>query len=131
MSVVLIAMEVIEQIKNFPFLRHKEHLSVHSTLFVALLINGQIDIIHFSFLCTRRGNACIEKDNTKLKIFKGGVIVANIKNLELTQDPLTNIRLMVPMLNDRAREAVSYFMYGCCVGESIAADAMQEKQEDE
>lgn len=42
------------------------------------------------------------------------------KNIELTKDPLTNIRIMVPMLNDRAREAVSYFMYGCCVGESIA-----------
>lgn len=57
------------------------------------------------------------------------------KNIELTQDPLTNIGIMVPMLNDRAREAVSYFMYGCCVGESIAkgerevADSGKQLQE--
>lgn len=48
--------------------------------------------------------------------------MADIKKLELTKDPLTNICMMVPMLNDRAREAVSYFMYGCCVGEHIAAE---------
>ncbi len=46
--------------------------------------------------------------------------MSNVKNLELTKDPLTNINIMVPMLNDRSREAVSYFIYGCCVGESIA-----------
>lgn len=59
------------------------------------------------------------------------------KNIELTKDPLTNISIMVPMLNDRAREAVSYFMYGCCVGESIAkgdrdkevADSTKQLQE--
>lgn len=54
--------------------------------------------------------------------------MADIKNLELTKDPLTNIGIMVPMLNDRAREAVSYFMYGCCVGESIAKDSQRDKQ---
>lgn len=54
--------------------------------------------------------------------------MANLKELELTKDPLTNISIMVPMLNDRAREAVSYFMYGCCVGESIAKDNKKEKQ---
>lgn len=42
------------------------------------------------------------------------------RRIELTEDPLTNINLMVPLLNDRAREAVSYFIYGCCVGESIS-----------
>lgn len=52
----------------------------------------------------------------------------NLKELELTKDPLTNISIMVPMLNDRAREAVSYFMYGCCVGESIAKDSQRNKQ---
>ena len=55
--------------------------------------------------------------------------MADIKNLELTKDPLTNIGIMVPMLNDRAREAVSYFMYGCCVGESIAKDGYRDKPE--
>lgn len=43
-----------------------------------------------------------------------------IKKIKLTTDPLTNINLMIPMLNDRTREAVSYFIYGCCVGESIS-----------
>lgn len=56
------------------------------------------------------------------------------KDIQLTKDPLTNISIMVPMLNDRAREAVSYFMYGCCVGESIAkgeksADSTKQLQE--
>lgn len=54
--------------------------------------------------------------------------MSNLKELELTKDPLTNISIMVPMLNDRAREAVSYFMYGCCVGESIAKDSQRDKQ---
>lgn len=54
--------------------------------------------------------------------------MADVKNLELTKDPLTNISIMVPMLNDRAREAVSYFIYGCCVGESIAKDNQIDKQ---
>jgi len=52
--------------------------------------------------------------------------MADIKNLELTEDPLTNINIMVPMLNDQARQAVSYFMYGCCVGESIAKNSHKE-----
>lgn len=50
----------------------------------------------------------------------------DIKKLKLTKDPLTNINLMVPLLNDQARKAVSYFMYGCCVGESIATDNFQK-----
>lgn len=54
--------------------------------------------------------------------------MADIRNLELTTDPLTNIGLMVPPLNDRAREAVSYFMYGCFVGESIAKDSQGSQQ---
>lgn len=54
--------------------------------------------------------------------------MSDIKNLELTKDSLTNIILMVPMLNDQAREAVSYFMYGCCVGEAIAKTENQDKQ---
>lgn len=54
--------------------------------------------------------------------------MADIRNLKLTKDPLTNISIMVPMLDDRAREAVSCFMYGCCVGGSIAKDDQQDKQ---
>lgn len=54
--------------------------------------------------------------------------MADIKNLELTKDPLTNINLMVPLLNDRSREAVSYLMYGCYLGEAIAKDGQKDKQ---
>ena len=42
------------------------------------------------------------------------------KNIKLTDDPLTNIYIMTPFLDDRAREAVSYLMYGCCLGEKLA-----------
>ncbi|MCI9201481.1 MAG: hypothetical protein HFI03_14025 [Lachnospiraceae bacterium] len=54
--------------------------------------------------------------------------MADIKNLELTKDPLTNIGIMLPMLNERSREAVSYLMYGCYLGESIAKDSQRDKQ---
>lgn len=53
--------------------------------------------------------------------------MADIKNIELTKDPLTNICLMVPMLNDQAREAVSYLMYGCFLGQSIAKEKSDEQ----
>lgn len=53
--------------------------------------------------------------------------MAEMKDVKLTDDPLTNIHIMVPMLNDRAREAVSYLMYGCYLGEQVAMNG--EKQE--
>lgn len=51
-----------------------------------------------------------------------------VKNIELIKDLLTNISIIVFMLNGRAREAVFYFMCGCCVGESVA---MIEKENEE
>ncbi|MBO5144874.1 MAG: hypothetical protein J6C19_04995 [Lachnospiraceae bacterium] len=42
------------------------------------------------------------------------------RSVKLTDDPLTNIHIMVPMLNDKAREAVSYLMYGCFLGETLS-----------
>lgn len=53
--------------------------------------------------------------------------MSDIKNLELTKDPLANIGLMIPMLNDRACEAVSYLMYGCFLGQSIAKEKNDEQ----
>lgn len=38
------------------------------------------------------------------------------KYIELTNDPLTNIYIMIPLLDDEARKAVSYLMYGCYLG---------------
>lgn len=57
--------------------------------------------------------------------------MADIKKLglELTEDPLTNIEMMVPMLNDRSREAVSYLMFGCYLGESMASGNLTESRE--
>ena len=55
--------------------------------------------------------------------------MADIKNIDLTDDPLTNIKMMIPMLNERSREAVSYLMFGCCLGESIARQESKQLQE--
>ena len=41
------------------------------------------------------------------------------RNIKLTDDPLTNIYIMVPMLNNREREAVSHLMYGCLIGATL------------
>lgn len=54
--------------------------------------------------------------------------MANVKDLELTKDPLTNIIRMIPLLNDESRKAVSYFMYGYCLGEAVA-DNSQKNQD--
>lgn len=57
--------------------------------------------------------------------------MAEMKDVKLTDDPLTNIHIMVPMLNDRAREAVSHLMYGCYLGEQVAiGDKKKEVQDD-
>lgn len=53
--------------------------------------------------------------------------MADIKNIELTDDPLTNIKMMIPMLNERSRETVSYIMFGCCLGETIARQDSEKK----
>ncbi len=42
------------------------------------------------------------------------------KNIRLTDDPLRNIYRMIPLLDDRAREAVSCLMYGFYIGERSA-----------
>lgn len=34
------------------------------------------------------------------------------KDIRLTNDPLTNIHLMIPLLDEKAREAMSYVMFG-------------------
>lgn len=54
--------------------------------------------------------------------------MSNLKELELTKDPLTNINIIFPMLNERSKEAVSHLMFGCYLGESIAKDSQIDKQ---
>lgn len=58
------------------------------------------------------------------------------EKVRLTDDSLTNIRIMIPMLDDEARKAVSYLMYGCYLGEEIAKEKSNkvkivEKKRDE
>ncbi len=53
--------------------------------------------------------------------------MADIKKLELTEDPLTNIERMTPLLNEESRKAVSYLMYGCYLGESMAKGKQQDE----
>lgn len=48
----------------------------------------------------------------------------DIKKLEFTKDPLTNIKLMIPMFGDELRKAMFYFMYGCYLGELIARNGL-------
>lgn len=49
-------------------------------------------------------------------------------NIQLTDDPLTNIKVMVPMLNDEQRKIMSYVMYGCFMaGQSKGEDHKKEK----
>lgn len=52
------------------------------------------------------------------------------KKLKLTDDPLTNIYLMIPMLDDRAREAVSCLIYGCYLGEELALKKSETKKKE-
>ncbi len=42
------------------------------------------------------------------------------KNVNLTDDPLTNIQIMIPMLNEENRKALAYLMYGCYIGQQLA-----------
>lgn len=51
------------------------------------------------------------------------------RTIQLTDDPLKNIFIMTPMLNNKSREAMSYLMYGCFIGEELAnANKEQKKQ---
>lgn len=42
------------------------------------------------------------------------------RKIRLTDDPLTNIHIMIPMMNEKEKEAMSYLMYGCCLGKELA-----------
>lgn len=52
------------------------------------------------------------------------------RNIQLTDDPLTNIYIMIPLLDDKAREAISHLMYGCFLGEELAARKEEQKMSD-
>lgn len=52
----------------------------------------------------------------------------SIKKLELTNDPLTNIHIMIPLLNEESRKAISYLMYGCFLGSQMVRDKEISKE---
>lgn len=51
-------------------------------------------------------------------------------NIQLTDDALTNIYIMTPLLNDRQRDAMSYLMYGCYIGEELAKEKTKKEVAD-
>ncbi len=51
----------------------------------------------------------------------------SVKDLELTKDPLTNIKRMIPLLNEESRKAVSYLMYGYCLGEMVSGSSQKNQ----
>ncbi len=46
--------------------------------------------------------------------------MSDVKNVKLTDNPLTNIHIMIPMLNEESRKAMSYLMYGCFIGVQLS-----------
>lgn len=50
------------------------------------------------------------------------------RKIKLTDDPMTNIKIMVPMLNDEQRRAVSHVMFGCFIGEEISEARSKSKE---
>lgn len=48
--------------------------------------------------------------------------------VRLTDDPLTNIHIMVSMMNDEQRKAISQVMFGCFLGQELARDKTTEKR---
>lgn len=54
--------------------------------------------------------------------------MADVKNMDLTKDPLTNINIIFPMLNEKSREAVSHMMLGFYLNESIAKESQKKNQ---
>lgn len=50
------------------------------------------------------------------------------RNIKLTDDPLTNITLMIPMLDEKGRESISHLMYGYCLGKSENKEVEKAKE---
>ena len=44
------------------------------------------------------------------------------KDLKLTNDALTNIHMMIPLLDEEAKEKISCVMYGCYLQKKVEED---------
>lgn len=42
------------------------------------------------------------------------------RDIKLTNDSMTNIKIMVPMLNEEQRKAIAHVIFGCFIGEEIS-----------
>ncbi len=54
--------------------------------------------------------------------------MAEKRRIHLTDDPMTNIKIMVPMLNEEQRKAMSHVMFGCFIGEEIGEARKSRKE---
>lgn len=60
---------------------------------------------------------------------KGGIFMKEIKNINFTDDPLKNIYIMIPLLDDEARKTISHLMYGYYLGKESGNKKKKEMQE--
>lgn len=52
------------------------------------------------------------------------------KNIQLTDNPLTNIKMMVPMLDEEGRKAFAFMMYGYNMcNSSLVQQELDKKKE--
>lgn len=54
-----------------------------------------------------------------------------VKGIQLTEDPLTNIHIMVPLLDEEGRKAISNMMFGYCLGETLKKDSCDKQNQQE
>lgn len=52
-----------------------------------------------------------------------------VKGVQLTEDPLTNIHIMVPLLDEEGRKAIANMMFGYCLGETLKKDSNDKKEQ--
>lgn len=59
----------------------------------------------------------------------GGDFMIAEKNINLTDDPLTNIHTMIPLMNDEQKKTISYVMFGFFLGVDISEDKAKKCNE--
>lgn len=57
--------------------------------------------------------------------------MADVKDIKLTNDPLTNIHIMTPYLNETGRAAVSALMFGVVMGQEMGEKKKLVRQQEE
>lgn len=52
-----------------------------------------------------------------------------VKGVQLTEDPMTNIHIMVPLLDEEGRKAIANMMFGYCLSESLKKEPKEKEKE--